>query len=96
MDDDNDERVLSGKLSESSGYDGSDLYEYKVFVLNFIEILVLEFSICMLHLLSVLCLFIVYIIVLPVVETTETAFEFSVFVQCNCMCFLRISCLCVA
>ncbi|XP_064954723.1 rho GTPase-activating protein 7-like isoform X4 [Musa acuminata AAA Group] len=29
VDDDNDERVLSGKLSESSGYDGSDLYEYK-------------------------------------------------------------------
>lgn len=27
----NDERVLSGKLSESSGYDGSDLYDYKVF-----------------------------------------------------------------
>lgn len=26
----NDERVLSGKLSESSGYDGSDLYDYKV------------------------------------------------------------------
>ncbi|RZR98532.1 hypothetical protein BHM03_00027897 [Ensete ventricosum] len=31
MNDDNDERVLSGKLSESSGYAGSDLYEYKVF-----------------------------------------------------------------
>ncbi|XP_064981838.1 rho GTPase-activating protein 7-like [Musa acuminata AAA Group] len=30
-DDDNDERVLSGKLSESSGYAGSDLYECKVF-----------------------------------------------------------------
>ncbi|XP_020085776.1 rho GTPase-activating protein 7-like isoform X1 [Ananas comosus] len=27
----NDERVLSGKLSESSGYDGSDLYDYKAF-----------------------------------------------------------------
>lgn len=24
------ERVLSGKLSESSGYAGSDLYDYKV------------------------------------------------------------------
>jgi len=28
--DDDQERVLSGKLSESSGYAGSDLYEYKV------------------------------------------------------------------
>ncbi|GAB4855972.1 Rho GTPase-activating protein 7 [Ancistrocladus abbreviatus] len=28
--DDDHERVLSGKLSESSGYAGSDLYEYKV------------------------------------------------------------------
>ena len=31
MDDDNGaERILSGKLSESSGYAGSDLYDYKV------------------------------------------------------------------
>ncbi|KAF8403647.1 hypothetical protein HHK36_011751 [Tetracentron sinense] len=29
--DDDPERVLSGKLSESSGYDGSDLYDYKAF-----------------------------------------------------------------
>ncbi|KAJ6798919.1 rho GTPase-activating protein 7-like isoform X1 [Iris pallida] len=29
--DDDPERVLSGKLSESSGYAGSDLYDYKVF-----------------------------------------------------------------
>lgn len=29
--DDDADRVLSGKLSESSGYAGSDLYEYKVF-----------------------------------------------------------------
>ncbi|KMZ56917.1 Rho GTPase-activating protein [Zostera marina] len=29
--DDDTERVLSGKLSESSGYAGSDLYDYKVF-----------------------------------------------------------------
>jgi AcrR family transcriptional regulator len=29
--DEDDERVLSGKLSESSGYAGSDLYDYKVF-----------------------------------------------------------------
>ncbi|KAF5745015.1 rho GTPase-activating protein 7 isoform X2 [Tripterygium wilfordii] len=29
--DDDRGRVLSGKLSESSGYDGSDLYDYKVF-----------------------------------------------------------------
>lgn len=28
---DDPERVLSGKLSESSGYAGSDLYDYKVF-----------------------------------------------------------------
>ena len=28
--DDDPERVLSGKLSESSGYAGSDLYDYKV------------------------------------------------------------------
>lgn len=28
--DDDTERVLSGKLSESSGYAGSDLYDYKV------------------------------------------------------------------
>lgn len=28
--DDDGERVLSGKLSESSGYAGSDLYDYKV------------------------------------------------------------------
>ncbi|GAB2277091.1 Rho GTPase-activating protein 7 [Dionaea muscipula] len=28
--DDDCERVLSGKLTESSGYDGSDLYDYKV------------------------------------------------------------------
>ncbi|RWW05945.1 hypothetical protein GW17_00030757 [Ensete ventricosum] len=35
MNDDNDERVLSGKLSESSGYAGSDLYEYKVFCSQF-------------------------------------------------------------
>lgn len=28
--DDEPERVLSGKLSESSGYAGSDLYDYKV------------------------------------------------------------------
>ena len=26
------ERVRSGKLSESSGYAGSDLYDYKVFI----------------------------------------------------------------
>lgn len=26
------ERVLSGKLSESSGYAGSDLYDYKVVI----------------------------------------------------------------
>ncbi|WOK96040.1 rho GTPase-activating protein 7 isoform X3 [Canna indica] len=31
MESDNDEHVLSGKLSESSGYAGSDLYEYKAF-----------------------------------------------------------------
>ncbi|XP_042457273.1 rho GTPase-activating protein 7-like isoform X1 [Zingiber officinale] len=31
MESDNDERVLSGKLSGSSGYAGSDLYDYKVF-----------------------------------------------------------------
>ena len=31
LDDDNGaERILSGKLSESSGYAGSDLYDYKV------------------------------------------------------------------
>lgn len=31
MDDNNGaERILSGKLSESSGYAGSDLYDYKV------------------------------------------------------------------
>lgn len=30
--DDDPERVLSGKLSESSGYAGSDLYDYKVLV----------------------------------------------------------------
>ena len=29
------ERVLSGKLSESSGYAGSDLYDYKVEVLPY-------------------------------------------------------------
>ncbi|KAK2998548.1 hypothetical protein RJ639_024255 [Escallonia herrerae] len=29
--DDDADRVLSGKLSESSGYAGSDLYDYKVF-----------------------------------------------------------------
>lgn len=28
--DDDQERVLSGKLSESSGYGDSDLYDYKV------------------------------------------------------------------
>ena len=28
--DDDPDRVLSGKLSESSGYGGSDLYDYKV------------------------------------------------------------------
>lgn len=33
--DDDTERVLSGKLSESSGYAGSDLYEYKVIIINF-------------------------------------------------------------
>lgn len=27
------DRVLSGKLSESSGYAGSDLYDYKVWIL---------------------------------------------------------------
>jgi hypothetical protein len=32
MDDDNGaERILSGKLSQSSGYAGSDLYDYKVY-----------------------------------------------------------------
>jgi hypothetical protein len=31
LDDDNGvERILSGKLSENSGYAGSDLYDYKV------------------------------------------------------------------
>jgi hypothetical protein len=33
MDDENGaERILSGKLSESSGYAGSDLYDYKVLI----------------------------------------------------------------
>ncbi|XP_077250883.1 rho GTPase-activating protein 7-like [Tasmannia lanceolata] len=32
--DDDHERVLSGKLSESSGYAGSDLYDYKVYVVD--------------------------------------------------------------
>jgi hypothetical protein len=35
MDEDDAERVLSGKLSESSGYAGSDLYDYKVSWFNF-------------------------------------------------------------
>lgn len=33
--DDDQERVLSGKLSESSGYGGSDLYDYKVSLNSF-------------------------------------------------------------
>lgn len=32
--DDDPERVLSGKMSESSGYAGSDLYNYKVLSLS--------------------------------------------------------------
>lgn len=33
--DDEPERIHSGKLSESSGYGGSDLYDYKVVPLSF-------------------------------------------------------------
>ena len=32
--DDDPDRVLSGKMSESSGYAGSDLYDYKVLSLS--------------------------------------------------------------
>jgi len=39
MDDDNGaERILSGKLSESSGYAGSDLYDYKVWFVSILLI----------------------------------------------------------
>lgn len=57
--DDDPERVLSGKLSESSGYAGSDLYDYKVLCVCACE------CICMEHALSphslileTLCIFI--------------------------------------
>ena len=33
-DEDDPERVFSGKLSESSGYAGSDLYDFKVLSIN--------------------------------------------------------------
>lgn len=42
MDEDDAERVLSGKLSESSGYAGSDLYDYKVSWFNFLDTLMLN------------------------------------------------------
>lgn len=35
--DEDPERVLSGKLSESSGYAGSDLYDYKVLIFLLIK-----------------------------------------------------------
>ena len=44
--DDDPERVHSGKLSESSGYAGSDLYDYKVIYLSYrLNILILLFII---------------------------------------------------
>lgn len=45
MDEDDAERVLSGKLSESSGYAGSDLYDYKVSWFNFLDTLNVQFVI---------------------------------------------------
>ena len=53
--DDDPERVHSGKLSESSGYAGSDLYDYKVIYLLIgwifwffcsLFLLIIYFSVC--------------------------------------------------